>query len=123
MNLLDDLAGYTFEKIAAEEMNEEDRYNQELAKAKKRKQIGLGLMGGGFGGNLAINRYGVNKARKRIAADENFDDVLEFAKKMDRIRRLPVAAFWAGAGTLGYNSVKKREARRRYEDYLKSRED
>lgn len=142
MNLLDDLAGYTFEKIATEEMNEEDRYAQELAKAKKREQIGLGLMGGGFGGNLAINHYGQKKIDKlqkqraresaeRYEANKNnpfyidfegakrrMNDVADFNKKNMRQNTLPVAAFWAGAGTLGYNAAKKRQARRRYEDYL-----
>lgn len=53
--LLNDLVEYTMEKMAAEEdMSEEERYNQELAKAKKRKLIGLGLTGGGLAGALGV---------------------------------------------------------------------
>ena len=147
--LLDDLVDYTMEKNASEQRDryEEDLYDQELIKAKKRKQIGLGLLGGGSASNQAVQLHGgkefnkLQERRDQEAADRlkangsklffldfkdttnRLNDQQEHSRKMVRRTALPAAAFWAGAGTLGYNSVKKKQARRRYESYLRNRKD
>lgn len=151
--LLNDLVDYTMEKIAAEEMSEEDRYNQELAKAKKRKLIGLGLMGGGFAAATGVGVHGqkefaelsarrdkeaLERQQNRVnwifnpdfyaQTDHAIDqinrqnDLASVNQKIQRRAIIPRAAFIAGAGTLSYNNLKKKQARRRYEDYLNSQE-
>ena len=57
--LLDDLIDYTMEKVAAEELDGKERYEQEMGKARKRQIAGRVLTGTGLGVGVAnIGMFG-----------------------------------------------------------------
>ena len=130
--MLNDLVDYTMEKVAAEELDGKERYEQEMGKARKRQIAGRVLTGAGLGVGVAnIGMFGRDamKIGKQYGTDpisqmnpEYQAAAMAAGKKFYKRGLAGQGVFAAGLGTGAYNKAKKRKAERQYMQYLENRE-
>ena len=118
--LLNDLIDYTMEKVAAEELDGRERYEQEMGKARKRQIAGRVLTGTGLGVGVAnIGMFGRDamKIGKQYGTDlisqmnpEYQAAAMAAGKKFYKRGLAWHGVFAAGLGTGAYNKAKKRKA-------------
>ena len=130
--LLDDLVDYTLEKIAAEEADGKERYENEMKKVRNRTIASRALKGAGIGVGVAnMGMFGKdavnigNKYGTDLLAQMNPEYQAAASKAGKKFFKRGLAGhgvFAAGMGVGAYNKAKRRKAERDYVQYLEDRQ-